>query len=94
MVRAIAPDVLMFGTGWVASAGAHIYVAAKKENRYALNTRFLLHQPLGGMGGKYSDIGSRATQILQMRERLNRIMAEATGQPYEKIVVIRIAISG
>ena len=87
MVRAIAPDVLMFGTGWVASAGAHIYVAAKKENRYALpNTRFLLHQPLGGMGGKYSDIEIEATQILQMRERLNRIMAEATGQPYEKIV--------
>jgi ATP-dependent Clp protease protease subunit len=87
VVRAVAPDVLMFGTGWVASAGALIYCAAKKENRFALpNTRFLLHQPLGGTGGKYSDIEIEATQILQMRERLNRIFAEATGQPYEKIV--------
>lgn len=87
VIRAVAPDIAMFGTGWVASAGALIYCAAKKENRFALpNTRFLLHQPLGGMGGKYSDIEIEATQILQMRERLNRIFAEATGQSYEKIV--------
>lgn len=87
VIRAVAPAVVMIGTGWVASAGALIYSAAKKENRYALpNTRFLLHQPLGGMGGRASDIEIEATQILQMRERLNRIFARATGQDYEKIV--------
>jgi ATP-dependent Clp protease, protease subunit len=86
LVRAIAPDVTMIGTGWVASAGALIYAAAKKENRYALpNTRFLLHQPLGGMGGRASDIEIEANQILQMRERLNRTFARATGQDYETI---------
>jgi ATP-dependent Clp protease protease subunit len=86
LVQAIAPDVVMIGTGWVASAGALIYAAARKENRLALpNTRFLLHQPLGGMGGPQSDIEIEAHQILQMRERLNRIFADATGQPLEKI---------
>lgn len=86
VIKAFAPDAKMIGTGWVASAGALIYAAAKKENRFTLpNTRFMLHQPLGGAGGKYSDIEIEATQILQMRERLNRIFADATGQPYEKI---------
>ncbi len=86
LVRAVAPDVTMIGTGWVASAGALIYAAAKRENRYALpNTRFLLHQPLGGMRGPASDIDIEATQIMQMRERLNRIFARATGQDYEKV---------
>ncbi len=88
LVRAIAPSVTMIGTGWVASAGALIYSAARRENRYALpNTRFLLHQPLGGAGGPASDIEIEASQILQMRERLNRIFARATGQEYEKVAV-------
>ncbi len=87
VIKAIAPQVIMIGTGWVASAGALIYVAAKKKNRYALpNTRFLLHQPLGGAGGPQSDIEIEATQILLMRERLNRIFAEATGQDQAKIL--------
>ncbi|HEX4447707.1 MAG TPA: ATP-dependent Clp protease proteolytic subunit [Polyangiaceae bacterium] len=87
VVRAVAPEVIMIGTGWVASAGALIYVAAKKKNRYALpNTRFLLHQPLGGAGGPQSDIEIEATQIMLMRERLNRIFAEATGQDQAKIL--------
>jgi ATP-dependent Clp protease protease subunit len=86
VVRAVAPSVTMIGTGWVASAGALIYCAAQRENRYALpNTRFLLHQPLGGAGGPASDIEIEASQIVQMRERLNRIFARATGQPDEKI---------
>jgi ATP-dependent Clp protease, protease subunit len=86
LVRAVAPDVTMIGTGWVASAGALIYVAAKKENRYALpNTRFLLHQPLGGMGGPASDIEIEATQILRMRERLNRTFARATGKDEARV---------
>lgn len=87
LVRAIAPDVTMIGTGWVASAGALIYAAAKRENRFALpNTRFLLHQPLGGMGGRASDIAIEAEQIVRMRERLNRIFSRATSQDYERIV--------
>lgn len=86
MIRAVAPDVIMVGTGWVASAGALIYSAAKKENRYSLpNTRFMLHQPLGGAGGRASDIEIEVNQIVLMKERLNRIFAEATGQTYEKI---------
>jgi ATP-dependent Clp protease protease subunit len=86
LVRAIAPDVVMVGTGWVASAGALIYAAARKENRFALpNTRFLLHQPLGGMGGPASDIEIEANQIVKMRDRLNRVFADATSQPLEKI---------
>lgn len=87
LIRAVAPSVLMIGTGWVASAGALIYAAARKENRFALpNTRFLLHQPLGGAGGRASDIEIEAIQIVRMRERLNHVFAEATGQPFEKIV--------
>ena len=87
LARAIAPDVVMVGSGWVASAGALIYAAAKQENRYALpNTRFLLHQPLGGMSGSASDVDIEAAQIVAMRERLNRTFARATGQPYERIV--------
>jgi len=87
LVRAIGPQVTMIGTGWVASAGALIYSAARKEHRFALpNTRFLLHQPLGGTGGRASDIEIEASQIVQMRERLNRIFARATGQDYETIV--------
>lgn len=86
VVRAIEPEVVMIGSGWVASAGALIYVAAKRENRYALpNTRFLLHQPMGGARGPASDIDIEAAQIIQMRERLNRTFALATGQPYEDV---------
>ncbi len=86
MIRAIEPEVIMIGTGWVASAGALIFAAAEKKNRYALpNTRFMLHQPLGGSQGRASDIEIEAQQIVQMRDRLNRTFARATGQDYEKI---------
>jgi ATP-dependent Clp protease protease subunit len=87
VVRFIEPEVKMIGSGWVVSAGALIYCAAKKENRFALpNTRFMLHQPLGGVGGPAADIEIEARQILAIRERLNHRFAEATGQPYERIV--------
>ena len=70
----------------MASAGALIYVAAPKEQRFCLpNTRFLLHQPAGGAGGTASDIDIEAREILRMRDRLNRIFARATGQPLERI---------
>jgi ATP-dependent Clp protease protease subunit len=86
VIRFIKPEVRMVGTGWVASAGALIYVAAPREQRYCLpNTRFLLHQPAGGAGGTASDIEIEAKEILRMRDRLNRIFARETGQPLERI---------
>jgi ATP-dependent Clp protease protease subunit len=87
MIRFCGPRVKMIGTGWVASAGAHIFLGALKENRFCLpNTRFLLHQPLGGVAGQASDIEIEAEEIVKMRERINRITARETGQTYEKIV--------
>lgn len=86
IVRFVRAPVRMVGTGWVASAGALIYVAVPRERRFCLpNTRFLLHQPAGGAFGHASDIEIEAREILAMRERLNRIMARETGQPLEKI---------
>jgi ATP-dependent Clp protease, protease subunit len=86
VIRFIGPTVRILGTGWVASAGALIFAAAQRENRFALpNTRFLLHQPLGGVGGPASDVEIEATQILAMRRRLNGIFARATGQTLERI---------
>jgi len=87
LIRYVGPRVKIIGTGWVASAGAHIYLGAIKENRYCLpNTRFLLHQPLGGVRGQASDISIEAEEILKMRERLNRVIARETGQTFEKVV--------
>ena len=86
MIKFIRPTVRVVGSGWVASAGALIFCGAKRENRYCLpNTRFLLHQPRGGVGGSASDISIQAEQILQMAERFNKLFAEATGQTPEKI---------
>ena len=87
MIRFVAPRVIMIGTGWVASAGAHIFLGAKKENRFCLPfTRFLLHQPLGGVRGQASDITIEAEEIIKMRERLIREIATETGQTYERVV--------
>lgn len=86
VIQFIKPKVIMIGTGWVASAGTHIYLAAAKENRYCLpNTRFLIHQPSGGVGGKVSDIEIQAEQIEKMRERLARIISETTGTDIEQV---------
>jgi ATP-dependent Clp protease protease subunit len=86
MIRFVEAPVKVVGSGWVASAGALIYAAAKKENRYSLpNTRFLLHEPRGGVGGQASDVEIQVREIVRMRERLNTIFAEATGQPLERI---------
>ena len=86
MIKFVGAPVKVLGTGWCASAGALIYSAAQKENRFALpNTRFLLHEPRGGVGGQATDVEIQAREIIKMRERLNRIFAEATGQSLEKI---------
>ncbi len=86
MVRFIKPRVRMIGTGWVASAGALIYIAVPREDRYCLpNTRFLLHQPAGGVGGSAADIDIEAREILRIRDRVNLLFARQTGQPLERI---------
>ena len=86
MIRFVKPRVRIIGTGWVASAGALIYVSVDREDRFCLpKTRFLLHQPAGGVGGTAADIDIEAREIIRMRERLNRIFAEQTGQPIERI---------
>jgi ATP-dependent Clp protease, protease subunit len=86
MIKFVRSPVRILGTGWCASAGALIYSAAKRENRFALpNTRFLLHEPRGGVGGQASDVEIQAREIIRMRERLNQIFAAATGQPIERI---------
>jgi ATP-dependent Clp protease protease subunit len=89
MIRFVgdAVQVRIIGTGWVASAGALIYLAAEKKNRVCLpNTRFLLHQPMGGVRGPATDIDIEAREIIKMRERINRIIARETGQTLERVV--------
>jgi ATP-dependent Clp protease protease subunit len=86
MIRFVKPRVKVIGTGWVASAGALIFAAADKEDRFSLpNTRFLLHQPAGGAMGQAADIAIEAKEIIRMRRRLNEIFAEQTGQPIERV---------
>lgn len=85
-VRDLVP-VRLIGTGWVASAGALIFLAGERENRVCLpNTRFLLHQPMGGVRGPATDIDIEAREIIKMRERINHIIARETGQRFDKVV--------
>lgn len=86
MIQFVKPKVVIIGTGWVASAGITIYLAAKKENRYSLpNTRYMIHQPLGGVNGAVSDILIEADEVIRIRERINKIISNATGQPFDKV---------
>ncbi|EMD1656111.1 ATP-dependent Clp protease proteolytic subunit [Pluralibacter gergoviae] len=85
-IKFIRPDVHIIGTGWVASAGITIFLAAKKEHRYSLpNTRFMIHQPMGGVRGQATDIEIEAREIIRMHDRINRLIADATGQPLERV---------
>lgn len=86
MIKFVKPEVRVVGTGWVASAATNIYLAAKKENRYALpNTRFLVHQPSGGSRGDATDIAIQAEEIVKTRARINRLISEETGRPLEQV---------
>ena len=88
MIRFVDAElpVRVIGTGWVASAGALIFLAGRKERRMCLpNTRFLLHQPMGGVRGPATDIDIEAREIIKMRERINRMIAVETGQTYERV---------
>ena len=82
----IKPDVSTLCIGQAASMGAFLLAAGAKNKRYCLpNSRVMIHQPLGGFQGQASDIEIHAREILFLRERLNRILAEHTGQEIEKI---------
>jgi ATP-dependent Clp protease protease subunit len=87
MIRFVRAPVSTIGSGWVASAGTHIFLAAPKERRVCLpNTRFMIHQPAGGAGGRASDIAIQAKEIIKTRERIARVIAKETGQKLERVL--------
>jgi len=82
----IKPDVSTMCMGMAASMGAFLLSAGAKGKRFALpNSKIMIHQPLGGTQGQATDIEIHAREILKTREQLNRILAERSGQPLEKI---------
>ena len=87
MVRFVRAPVTTIGSGWVASAGTHIYLAAPRERRVCLpNTRFMIHQPGGGAGGRATDIAIQAKEIIKTRERIAGVVARETGHPLAKVL--------
>ena len=86
VMRCIESPVITIGAGWVASIAVPILFGGDKDKRVSLpNTRFLLHQPSGGAGGQASDIRIEAQEIIKIRERINKLISDETGQPVEKI---------
>lgn len=84
----VKPDVSTLCTGMAASMGAFLLAAGKKEKRFALpNSRIMIHQPSGGAQGQATDIQIQAKEILSLRERLNAILADNTGQSIEQIAL-------
>ncbi|XID92139.1 ATP-dependent Clp endopeptidase proteolytic subunit ClpP [Paenibacillaceae bacterium WGS1546] len=82
----IKPDVSTICVGMAASMGAFLLAAGAKGKRFALpNSEVMIHQPLGGAEGQASDIEIRARRILKLRDKLNAILADRTGQPLERI---------
>ena len=83
----IKPDVSTMCLGFAASMGAFLLAAGAKGKRYTLpNSKIMIHQVLGGARGQATDIEIHARDILRTKEQLNRILADRTGQPYEKVV--------
>ena len=86
MIRFVKPRVIVIGTGWVASAAITIYLGADKKDRFSLpNTRYLIHQPAGGVQGQAVDIQIEAKELIKIRKRINQLISEATGQSLEKV---------
>ncbi|OHD75269.1 MAG: ATP-dependent Clp protease proteolytic subunit [Spirochaetes bacterium RBG_16_67_19] len=86
MMRFVKPQVTTIGMGLVASAGAIIMLAAPKERRLGLpNSHYLIHQPLSGMRGVATEIEIHARELDRLRRRINKLIAEETGQPLEKV---------
>ena len=85
-MKFIKPDVSTVCVGQAASMGAFLLSGGAKGKRYCLpNARVMIHQPLGGFQGQASDFEIHAKEILSVKEKLNRLMAEHTGQPYETV---------
>jgi ATP-dependent Clp protease protease subunit len=85
-MRFIKPDISTFCVGQAASMAAVLLSAGTKGKRFALpNSRIIIHQPLGGVQGQATDIDIHAREILRIRETLNRILMETTGQPMKRI---------
>jgi ATP-dependent Clp protease, protease subunit len=88
IIRYISAPVTMIGTGWVGSAAAHVYLAVPRERRVCLpNTRFLIHQPSGGAGGRATDIAIQAREIVKIRERIASVIARETGKLLETVLL-------
>ena len=86
IIKFIKPSVRVIGTGWVASAATTVYLAADKDKRFALpNTRFLIHQPLGGSRGDATDIAIQAEQIVRTKARINQLISKETDQPLDRV---------
>jgi ATP-dependent Clp protease, protease subunit len=82
LIRFVRAPVRMIGSGWVGSAATHVYLAAPRERRFCLpNTRFLIHQPSGGMSGPASDIAIQAREIILARQRIAELIARECGKP-------------
>ena len=87
IIRFVRAPVTTVGTGWVASAGTHVFLAAPRERRLCLpNTRFMIHQPGGGAGGPATDIAIQAKEILRTRERIAKVISKETGQTLQKVL--------
>jgi len=85
-MRFVKPDISTFCVGQAASMAAVLLSAGTKSKRFALpNSRIIIHQPMGGMQGQASDMEIHAREILRMRESLNRLLADFTAQPLERI---------
>jgi ATP-dependent Clp protease protease subunit len=85
-MQQVAPDVVTICYGLAASMGAFLLAAGAKGKRFSLpNSKVMIHQPLGGTQGQATEIEIHAREILKTREQLNKILAERTGQPLEKI---------
>jgi ATP-dependent Clp protease protease subunit len=87
LIRFVRAPVRMIGSGWVGSAATHVYLAVPRERRFCLpNTRFLIHQPSGGIGGKASDVAIQAQEILRARQRIAELIARETGKPLKLVL--------
>ena len=86
MIRFVKPQVYIIGTGWVASAGVNIFLSVDLPHRFSLpNTRYMIHQPSGGVQGVSVDIAIEAKEIIKVRERINLLISKQTGQPLERV---------
>jgi ATP-dependent Clp protease protease subunit len=86
MIRFVKPEVWTIGMGLVASAAAIIQIASPKERRAGLpNSHYLIHQPLSGIRGVATDIEIHAKELEKLREKINRLIADETGNPYEQV---------